>query len=510
MTRDRLVMIALTWLLLAGSGSPVTAATPVAATAQEAALVGARVDDLAPLLADDLDRVTIAVTLDPAASTVGGSISWTITNRTGADLAELPFRLYPNADYYLEGATTISAATVDGQPAPVTRSVADTVATVTLPAPLPPDGVVTIAFDFVTVIPTDSTGSYGLFQHDTLAGSWVIADWYPILAGWEPDRGWVLDQPTPAGDPTFSAAATYDVTLDAPADLTVIATGIATSGGGGEPWRIVTGPAREFSFVAMTSPAHASLAAGETTINLWLDPTDPTPPDQQQALLEIAAEALTTYGSRYGAYPYRDLDLIEVDLDGAWGISWAGLLFINPQAVASVDPNVRDFTIWHEVGHQWWGNVVGANSNDHAFMVEGLTNYLASVGVADAQGPEAGASLLLAQVAGPYESALLTYPDGIADLPVTVDTGGMPRGALIYGKAALGFMALREAIGDEAFFAALDAYATECGFGIGTPETLRTIFGRYGGADVVDPVWSLWFDQAVTTPADVETLLAAP
>ena len=52
---------------------------------------------------------------------------------------------------------------------------------------------VEIAFSFVTTVPVNTIGSYAIFNRATGTGTWTLADWYPILAGWEPDRGWRLD-----------------------------------------------------------------------------------------------------------------------------------------------------------------------------------------------------------------------------------------------------------------------------------------------------------------------------
>ena len=162
----------------------------------------------------------------------------------------------------------------------------------------------------------------------------------------------------------------------------------------------------------------------------------------------------------------------------------------------------------HEVGHQWWGASVGANSNDHSFMVEGLTNYLTAVYVEDAQGPDAARHQLMVQIAVPYEQALDAYGDGVADRPATVQDTGPPRGSLDYGKSALGFLAIREAIGDHAFFAALHDYARRFAFRIATPDDLRTAFEATSGQSLGD-LWGFWFESATTTRSDVDRVVGA-
>ena len=62
-----------------------------------------------------------------------------------------------------------------------------------------------IALTFTSTVPADSTGSYGIFSRDTGNGSWVLADWYPILAVWEEGDGWALPEVTAFGDPDLRA-----------------------------------------------------------------------------------------------------------------------------------------------------------------------------------------------------------------------------------------------------------------------------------------------------------------
>ena len=53
---------------------------------------------------------------------------------------------------------------------------------------------------------------------------------------------------------------------------------------------------------------------------------------------------------------------------------------------------------------------------------------------------------------------------------------------MVYGKAALGFGAIRAEIGDEAFFAALKDYSLAFRFEVATPADLRAAFERAPGA----------------------------
>ena len=93
---------------------PVSAATPVATPVTQPALEPVtdayRQEFAADLSA--LPRYVLDLVLDDQSSTLGGTLTLTYPNLTGERLTEVPLRIYPNADYYAEGKTTI--ASIDG------------------------------------------------------------------------------------------------------------------------------------------------------------------------------------------------------------------------------------------------------------------------------------------------------------------------------------------------------------------------------------------------------------
>jgi aminopeptidase N len=146
------------------------------------------------------------------------------------------------------------------------------------------------------------------------------------------------------------------------------------------------------------------------------------------------------------------------------------------------------------------------NSNDYPFLVEGLTNYLAIICLADMLGRDAAYQQLHDQIAQPYLAAIEKFGDGVVNRPAGAPQDGPPNAVLIYGKAALGFLAIRIELGDAAFFTALRDLAEQHAFGITTPAEVRRIFERSAGVSLA-ATWRFWFEAAETTPEDVANLL---
>jgi hypothetical protein len=459
----------------------------------------------------ELSRYAISARLDPVAGTISAEERVTFINPTGGSLDEVYFRLFPNAWYYGEGDLSVADVTVDGSPTEAALSVEETVLGVPLTEPLPAGEAVEIGFGFLATVPVDTTGSYGIFSRTSGAGTWVLADWYPILAGWEPDRGWRLDAPTSFGDPTFGATALYEVTLTAPEEQRLVTSGRAVGEEDAEPgWqsrRYAAGPVRDFTMVMDDDYVSVEGEVDGTTVRSFATPGREA---AAQAALETASRALAIYGEILGPYPYEELDLVETPLVSSLGVSWAGIVFLDgPGLYGAMLPDSRlgfDFIVAHEIAHQWWAGLVGVNSNDHTFLAEGLTNYTAVVWVERAVGVEAARAILEGAVAAPYLALLNGVGDMVADVPI--EEGLTGRGALWYGKSALGFHAIRAEIGDDAYFAALATFAAGFAFAIAEPVDLLATFEAASGAEL-DEVWRVWFEAAETTPADVEALLAA-
>jgi aminopeptidase N len=165
--------------------------------------------------------------------------------------------------------------------------------------------------------------------------------------------------------------------------------------------------------------------------------------------------------------------------------------------------------IAHEVGHQWWGSLGASDDGLHAFMVEGLTEYLVVVHLALTQDETAAQRALIQDVAGPNVDLLVSYGNAVADLSA-VDEDEEPAYAspFIYGKAALGFLAIHQALGDEAFFAALHGYAERHAFGFAGPADLRGAFAD-ASDESIDEIWRFWFEEDDATADDLRDLIRA-
>ncbi len=457
----------------------------------------------------------IDVSLDMENGVIAGTMQVTFINHTGQSLSELPFRLYPNAAYYLEGSLAVQNVLVDGVDTGWEMAVDDTVLFVEFASPLQPGDEIEVAVDFTTRVPVNSTGSFGILSHDFERKTWILTDWYPIVAGWDVDTGWGLDPPTIWGDPTFSDTSLYTASITVPAGMSVVATGRETraaSSGTEDQFLVVTGPVRELALVLDDGFDEHRIVRDGVEIALYMDVA--TSDMDASLLLDQVGLTLDTLSGLIAEYPYDELDIVQTELAGALGVSWSGVVFVDEETLFRDMPFVGEpdglltFLLTHELGHQWWGGLLGVNSNDHAFMNESLANYASVLAYASMFDHDAAMVLLEERIAMPYLVYLTESADGVVDRPVGEVGDMIEFGRLIYGKGGLGLHAIWLQIGNDAFVAALQEYAEEFAFGIGSPADLLSAFERTSGQDLGE-LWNHWFESAETTYAEVEELLTA-
>ena len=517
--QSSILLMLLPMLLFMQLALSVPVAPPTSVAARETATVPGVADPFVDVVpgalaaadraANELSAISMDVAFDPDLSTIGGEMTVTWRNPASETLADVWFRLFPNAFYYGEGSLVVTDLTVNGAQVTQRLTLDDTALGVTLPAPVAPGESAEIALSFTTTVPADTTGSYGIFNRDTGNGSWVLADWYPVLAVYEEDAGWVLPEATSFGDPTYAPSAFYDVQVKAPDDLEVVGTGIITSetnDNGTIIRSFVAGPARDFVMVADDDFAPISLDVDGTLLTLWTAPDlDPAIAEQT---LDVAADALRYYNDRFGTYPAREVDLVQVDPSGALGIAWAGLLYLDGPALLATygqyNPEGLATVVAHEVAHLWWGILVGGDSNKHPFIQEGLATVSSILYLDETLGPEVAGAELDAWVTGPAFD-LLAAGDAVVDMPVTEEMDPNIWSAAAYGKGSLGFLAIRQEIGPDAFEAALHDVVARYTWGEMTPVDLRVAFERASEQDL-DALWSHWFDEAAMTQEEIEVI----
>ncbi len=438
----------------------------------------------------------LAMELRPSHDRLYAMLRVNYENVTGDTLYELPFHLHANAyqnasapgasessDSYKgdfdAGGAIISSVSLNGALAYFKVSDDGMLLTVPLVKELLPGEKAEIAIEFVVDVPARD----GRFGHTELG--YQLGNFLPILAVYQ-DGKWVTDSYAPIGDPYYSEVADYRVAFTYPAEYSLAATGAVTgteNNGTLTTSYIAATRVRDFACMLGLSMQQAKEPQGEVTI-------------YSNALSEgsatrgaaIAKNVLNTLSPILGNYPYSTLTIAQADMAYA-GMEYPNLLMVQRELYLPGRELELELTITHEIIHQWFYGIIGSDQYNAPWLDESLTSYLSLV-YFERTGNEAAYGALSSRYL--VERAAL---GGKIDGPLSSYATEDAYVNSAYWRGAAMFAALREKIGDEAFFNGLRTYIETNAYGITTKAQLVAAFEQAANTEL-----SEWFDEWLAPP----------
>jgi hypothetical protein len=463
----------------------------------------------------------VSVSVDYELFTYSGSYELHFRNTERDALNELVFFVYPNTPGLNPSNTrrlSIQNLLVDGRQADL--EMRGSLMKVSLAKPLKPGESARVNLDFRGVLPRLPDGSSRL---DNLAweqalelvlgggeagygvlsvGEEIVsmALWCPILASYD-NGAWDVSTAGSVGDVSYFDVANYEVELTVPASVAVVTTGVEvarTERNGMAVARYQAGAVREFTLQMSERYDRASRIVDGVKVSSWFRESESATGKQ---VLEYAEQALRTFNTEFGPYPYTELDVVEAPLvGGAGGVEFPGLVTVarmfylpdQPEPTDLVSDALRrssyfadtlEFVVAHEVAHEWWNAAVGSDSKQHPFVDEALANHSAIRYFEVIHGKKAAELQRDVQLRLPYHLArLLGSTDQPVDLPTSAFGNTLEYAATVYGKGALFFEHLRTHIGDIEYFGALRAYYKAFQFGVAAPDDLLDLLVQASSA----------------------------
>lgn len=450
--------------------------------------------DLLPQYQNDLNSVQdptiykIDIRLDPSLTRLDGKQSVVYTNREQVPLNEIYFRLFANYPGS-GGSATVGDVNVNGAKVTPELQANDTALRVPLGQPLAPGERANIDLDFSVSIPISNTGHY----NDFINAGWITAlpTVYPLIPAYD-EKGWHIEVPPPYGDLVYADSSLYDVTVTAPSASTVIASGVTVDKspvGDQTVWHISAAPVRDFDLNLSSELQKSSLQVNGTTINSWYLPKES---QAGKDVLKFATDSFKVYNQRIGAYPFKELDVVETPTT-AGGIEYPGLVTIAREPYTNADQLAfLEITVAHEVAHQWFYSLVGNDQVNDPWLDESLVQYMMSVYLEDTYGKEEADITRKQYFNALYDTAKRRNKDAPVGLPVSAYDEEQ-YAAIVYGKGPLFFAEVRNQLGDQKFFAALQAYFQKRKYQIATPADLIDTFNEVSGQDIT-PLYDKWIE----------------
>ncbi len=429
--------------------------------------------------------IGLSVNLDTMQATGHEQVHY--TNTDAAPLSEIYFRLFPSAPGF-GAAMTVTRVLLGGQA--VTPQLEQQGTALKVPVVVAPGASADLALDFTVAIPRDPTVGYAMFG--STGDATTLPDFYPVIPVRD-QSGWHIEVSPEYGDETFNPTALYEVSITTPAALVVAATGSCQTPQPGL-LHCVSGPMRDF-MVAMSPDYRVVTQTVDGTVvrSFYLAKDE----KGGQRALQVGSDALRTYSRRFGAYPFAGLDVVETGTH-AGGIEYPGLVVIAENLYGNIGPSsYLDFTIAHEVAHQWWYSLVGDDQVNHPWLDESLAQYSTILYYEDLYGKATADSLVNQLFEQPYQKLLQDKRDQKVDQPVAAFTES-DYSTVVYRKGPLFFKALRDAVGDSKFDAFLKTYFRDNRYGIATPQRLLEAAESVADKATVRSLFDQWIESAST------------
>jgi len=316
----------------------------------------------------------------------------------------------------------------------------------------------------------------------------VVTDPDQSIEGWVPtdDGAFVVGEPQ--GSPAWFPAndnprdkANYDFSVDVPAGLTVMANGVlvshATNGGRTTwVWR-ETDPMAPYLATATLGRFDLTISsAGGVPSYVAVDPQLST----GNVLRKLPA-IVDFYSSIYGPYPFTAVGAI---VDSARVVGYS----LETQTKPNFDRVPDETTLAHELSHMWYGDSVTLTEWPDIWLHEGFATWSERLW-SEHTGNSSAHQLLEHYYNTPaHDVRFWTPPPG--------DPGSAPFlfNGTIYIRGAMTLQALREKVGDLAFFQIMRGWATQNRYGNVTTAQFIALSEQMSGMNL-DHFFDVWLYQ---------------
>lgn len=448
------------------------------------------------------NHYAIEAVLDTANKVLTAEQKVTYVNNESVELPELYFHIYTNAfkkketapflfdDFsraysrgFQPGYSEISSVELsDGQNRKALeyslQGEGETILKVKLAEPLQPKKSIELQLKYKVIIPpAGERFGYG-------EGNINMGNWYPVAAVYDAD-GWNLDKYYSIGDPFYSDAADYTVTIKAPKEYMIAGSGAITeekAEGDSRSWRFEAKSMRDFAFIAGDRFQVAEDKAGDTIVKSYYIKGHEK---KGKEALEYGKRSIEIFNSSFGKYPYPTYSIVETEFPS--GMEYPGLVYINTRYYDN-DYNGDNllFTTVHETAHQWWYAVVGNDQIDEAWLDEGFATYSEGVFTEMEYGRGNGEMYYAYFEETAKEDLEAKAYDGIILKSLNRYANWDDYGPAVYTGGAVLLNEIRRQVGDEAFFRIMKTYYRDYTFKIATTEDFLRVCEEVSGKEFDD------------------------
>lgn len=423
---------------------------------------------------EDIDTpiITIDFAIDESLNSYMGNMTFEYVNDTLSPITSAGFYLLPNDT---GGSLILSSVTADNRT--ITHSTKKSVCTVTFDEPIPIGETVTINFQFSGTVPSELIPP-GIFFNSN--GTIALGSFYPLPIPFNDKGSFNIVYASDKGDVVESILSRFNVTFRTKKDLEFAASAIVKKGRIKDNIRsfsVKTGPVRDFFLVGSNNWDKVTKTSNGIEITSWY-------PDgrMQQGIdaLYNAEYSLKVFEKSLSPYPYNSMAIVSAPLGPqVGGMEYPGIIVLHSDFYTDEKSYALEWTLAHEIGHQWFYNLVGNDPIVEPWLDESLTQYITWLYFDTQYGTRRGDSV--------YNSFNNRWKR-IRKKPMPVNLhvneyNSKEYGAIVYGKGPLLFFTLKYKFGDELFEKFLKDYVKEFRWKRVTTKQLQSYMYNYFGEE---------------------------
>lgn len=299
-----------------------------------------------------------------------------VTNDSNDDWNTIYFRDYPSAFVDKENGNISEIVNVENytskEKLEFDRKEDQTVFFIKLKQPLNIGKTISISMQYKAYIPNlDARYGYQILGNDSK--DFYLANCIPILCPYE-NGDFKYSPYFEMGECFYSRMANYEVSITAPANYTVIATGnrkdVINNKNDTNTYNYIANGVRDYAVIIGNSYIEHIGKVDDITIGTYFHKGHEK---EGKKALKTAIGAFKKFNSRLGKYPYSNFNVVELQM------SMMGMEY--PQIVLVTNKESGVGASVHEIIHQWFYQIVGNDCYNEAWIDESITTYLANPGL---------------------------------------------------------------------------------------------------------------------------------
>lgn len=421
----------------------------------------------------------IDVKVDAEKHRISGTVKIKFQNNTEKTLTKLCVRNYAASILGKKGSSVLSGAKLGKQKLSLTAKKDKSVLYARLGKNTLKQGKGgTLSLSFKTDIPkkNDRFGYHGKRGNYFIQLSYC----FPELASWV-DGKWAEYPYAHYGESNFNRMSDYSITVHAPSYLKVLSVGDEKQNG--SVTKISAKKIRDVAIVLSDKLKLTTKKSDGVRVNYYVVDNEHMK-DYNRCGLDAAVDSLKTYTKHFGAYPYKELDVVSCY---SGGMEFSGLVMCRLPDLGSLDQTdtyavyfENALTISHEIAHQWFYNLVGSNPYSEPWLDEAFAEYC-EIHLWQFGGSDTVKKIIKAdrdrgidnsftkkiyyvfEKAG-YEARYLRKYNGKINYPYISFKERDDYDAVVYHNGAYFIRLLRKAMGDRDFFRTMKDYCDTFAF----------------------------------------------